>query len=84
MLPSISALFIEDQFYVDDVSRLTDRCPSLQILHFSKGLLVDAEDIRVFLEGRRDNVAAGLEVGGIKMESSRSSSFHSTNSPSQC
>lgn len=74
-LPSISELFVENEFYVEEVARLTDRCPSLQILHFSKRLLAytdsirHAEFIKLLLEGRRDNVAAGLEVEGVKMES---------------
>lgn len=63
-MPPISELVIEGPEI--DESGLVNRCPRLQILHFRNTNMT--ETIKRLLEGRRNNVAAGLEVGGIKME----------------
>ena len=46
-----------------------NRCPRLQILDFQNITRKDQDDLMDLLYTRRNNVIAGLKVGGIKMES---------------
>jgi len=66
-LPSISELsIIEIQPYM---SALDHVCPELQVLDFQFAEHTDGRDLGRLLGTRRDNATAGLEVGGIEMQS---------------
>ena len=67
-LPSISELSVQF-FECEHAPRLMNRCPRLQILDFQNITRKDQDDLMDLLYTRRNNVIAGLKVGGIKMES---------------